>query len=161
MTKTPNKKSRRWLYPVLFLSLALNLLIVGIVAGWLASPGGPRRADFGTARGLVGEQILRALPGDQRRALMRDVLREAPRIRESREDLRARFQAFLTALRTEPYDPSAVSALLLEQRGVALSRQDIGEKLLLKRLQEMSPEQRKDYADSLEHSFRRLKREPN
>ena len=160
MTETP-KKPRRWLYPVLFLSLALNLLIAGIVVGWLASPDGPRQPDFGSARGLVGEAFLRALPRDHRREFIKDVAHETPRIRESRDDLRARFQAFLTELRTEPYDPAAVAALLQEQRGVALSRQDIGERLLLIRLEEMSPEERAKYADALERSFRRLRQPQN
>ena len=88
---------------------------------------------------------------------MRDVAREAPRIRESRESLRTRFEAFLTALRTEPYDPATVAGLLQEQRTVALRRQDIGEQFLLQRLEEMSPAQRKEYADALEDSLRRLR----
>ena len=156
MTET-EKKPRRWLLPLLFTSLALNLLIVGIVAGWMASHGGDRRPDFGAARGLVGEPFLRALPDEQRRELMRDVTREAPRIRESRESLRARFEAFLTALRAEPFDAEVVAGLMREQRAVALGRQDIGERLLLERLEAMSPEQREDYAASLERSFRRLR----
>lgn len=151
-------KPRRWVMPLLFASLALNLLIAGIVVGWMASHGSDRRGDFGTVRGLVGEPFLRALPDDQRRAMMRDVIREAPRIRESRESLRARFEAFLAALRAEPYDPAAVAALLKEQRDVALRRQDIGERLLLERLAEMTPDQRDAYATALERSFRRLKR---
>lgn len=157
MTET-GKKPRRWLYPLLYGSLALNLLIVGIVSGWMASLGGDRRSDFGAARGLVGEPFLRALPEDQRRALMRDVLRETPRIKESRESLRARFEAFLTALRADPFDPNAVAGLLQDQRAVALGRQDIGERLLLERLQAMSLEQRQDYAAALEKSFRQLRR---
>lgn len=151
------KKPRRWLMPLLFASLALNLLIAGIVVGWMASHGGDRRPDYRTVRGLVGEPFLRALPDDQRRAMMQDVLREAPRIRESRESLRARFEAFLTALRAEPYDPNAVAELLKEQRDVALRRQDIGERLLLERLNTMTPEQRDAYATALERSFRRLR----
>lgn len=154
----PEKKNRRWLFPLLFVSLAVNLLIAGIVAGWMLSPNASKRSEYGTIRGLVGEPFLRALPADQRRAMMRDVRREAPRILESRENLRARFEAFLEALRADPYDPSIVSALLREQREVALRRQDIGESLLLERLEAMSPEERQAYADALEKSFTRLRR---
>lgn len=157
MTGSDNRP-RRWLYPLLFASLALNLLVIGIVTGWIASHGGDRRPDFGPARGLVGEPFLRALPEDQRRALMRDVAREAPRISESRESLRARFEAFLAALRSEPFDAAAVAGLLQDQRAVALGRQDIGERLLLERLAAMSPEQRQDYATALERSLRQLRR---
>ena len=151
------RKPSRWLYPLLFASLALNLLIAGIVVGWMASHGQDRRPDFGPVRGLVGEPFLRALPDDQRRAMLRDVMREAPRIRESREGLRARFEAFLSALRADPYDPNAVAGLLKDQRAAALRRQDIGERLLLERLEAMTPEQREDYASALERSFRPLR----
>lgn len=160
MTET-QRKPRRWLFPLLFGSLALNLLIAGIVVGWMASHGGDRRPDFGAARGLVGEPFLRALPEEHRRALMQDVAREATRIRESRESLRARFEAFLTALRAEPFDADAVGVLLREQRAAALGRQDIGERLLLERLEAMSAEQRDGYAAALERSFRRLRQRPD
>lgn len=154
-------KSRRWLLPLLFVSLAVNLLIAGIVVGWLVSHGGDRRAEHRTIRGLVGEPFLRALPDEQRRAMLRDVMREAPRIRESRESLRVRFDAFLDALRADPYDPAVVADLLKEQRSAALARQDIGERLLLERLEDMTTEQREDYAAALERSFRRLRQRDN
>lgn len=150
------KKPRRWLFPLLFISLAANLLVAGVVVGWIASHGVDRRPEDRVVRGLVGEPFLRALPEDQRRAMLRDVMREAPRIRESRESLRTRFEAFLSALRAEPYDPSIAADLMRNQRDVALRRQDIGERLLLERLEAMTPEQRQDYASALERSFRRL-----
>jgi uncharacterized membrane protein len=153
-----DKKPRRWLYPLLFVSLALNLLVAGMIVGWLASPGGPKRSEFGSARGLVGEPFLRALPDDQRRAMLRDISRDAPKLRESRESLKARFDGFLTALRADPYEPETVAALLRDQREAALTRQDIGERLLLDRLEAMTPEERNAYADALEQSFRRLRR---
>ena len=154
MTDTPSKRPR-WLYPALFLSLAANLLVVGIVVGWMVSPGGGKRSDFGQARGLVGEPFLRALPDTERRELIRDAMNEAPRIRESRENLRTRVDAFLSALRADPYDPEAVAALLQQQRDIALRRQDIGEQLLLKRLTLMTNDQRAAYAEALEAALKR------
>lgn len=151
-------KRPRWPYLLLFVSLAANLLVAGILAGWLISPGGPQRSDFGQARGLVGEPFLRALPDSERRAIMRDAIKEAPRIRESRESLRARVDAFLAAIRAEPYDPETVEILLKEQRDVALRRQDIGERLLLNRLEAMNSEQRAAYADALQRTLRRQSR---
>lgn len=158
MTNMEGEKRRRWVLPLLFVSLAMNLLVVGVILGWILSPGGPRRAEIGPVRGLVGEPFLRALPEEQRRAMLQDVMRETPRIRESRENLRARFEAFLGALRTEPFDAELVAGLLSQQRSVALRRQDIGEELLLQRLDAMTPEERRAYADRLESSLRRLRR---
>lgn len=161
MTETPKSpsKKRRWLMPVLFVSLALNLLVAGVVAGAVLSPDGPRnRADERPVRGVVGEPFFRALPKEERRALIGDVLRNRKEIRETRESLRQRFQAFLTALRTEPFDSDEIARLMAEQRQVAVSRQEIGETLLMKRLQTMTIEQRRAYADELEETLKRLRR---
>ena len=149
---------KRWLLPLLFVSLAANLLIVGIIVGWALSDAGPKRSELGAARGLVGEPFIRALPEVHRRALMRGVMRESEQVRESRENLRLRFEEFLTALRTEPFDPGKVVVLLDDQRSASLRRQHIGERLLLERLEAMSPQERQAYATALERSFKRLRR---
>ena len=90
---------------------------------------------------------------------MRDVIHHSASLRESREALRGRFQAFVAALRADPYDPDAVAALLAEQRRAALRRNDLGETLLLERLHAMNTAEREVYADALERSFRRLTRQ--
>lgn len=157
-TPEPPKK-RRWVMPLLFVSLAANLMIAGLVLGSILSPDSPRnRGEQGPARGVIGEPFIRALPKDERRALIRDVMQNRGQIRESRESLRQRFEAFLVVLRTDPYDPAEAARLLGEQRKVAVDRQEIGEALLMKRLEDMTPEQRIAYADALEKSLRRLRK---
>lgn len=153
----PDRPRRRWLVPLLFVSLALNLAVAGIVVGWALSPAGRMHRESGPARGVIGEPFVRALPAEARRALMRDVIAEHDLIRDNRESLRTRFEAFLGALRANPYDPAAVRALFGEQRRAALGRQEIGEELLLKRLEAMTPEQRAVYADRLEDALGRFR----
>lgn len=160
-TASPPARPRRWIYPLLFVSLAVNLLIVGMVAGWMISPNRAERADRldRSVRSVMGEPFLRALPEEHRRALVRDVLSEGARLRENRAALRARFEALLAALRAEPFDPAAVRDLFAQQREVALKRQRVGEDLLLKRLSEMSAAERAAYADRLARALRRLRRD--
>lgn len=163
MTDTPPPQTKRsWLKPLLFVSLALNLMVAGIAVGWGLSDGGrDRDRKFPEARelrGTIGEPFFRALPEDKRRDLVRDVLGDRDRFRENREALRARVQAFLAALRADPFDPDAVAALLEDQRDVALGRQKLGEELLLKQLSAMSPDERAVYADRMETILSRLKR---
>ncbi|MEO1024072.1 MAG: periplasmic heavy metal sensor [Pseudomonadota bacterium] len=156
MIDTPETppKQRRWLMPVLFVSLAANLLVVGVLAGAMLSPDGPRheRQDR-QARGLVGEPFIRALPREDRRALVGEAMRNRERIRESREALRERFGAFLEVLRTDPFDAEEAARLFSAQRQAAVRRQEIGETLLMNRLQEMTPEERAAYADALEQQL--------
>lgn len=161
MTETPPEapKKRRWLMPLLLVSLGVNLLVAGLVIGAMLSPDGPRkRGEYGPSRGVIGEPFVRALPHSERRALMQDVHRDRERIRESRESLRQRFEAFLVALRADPFDSSEISRLLAEQRKAAVGRQEIGEALLMKRLEAMTAEQRAAYADALEESLNRFRK---
>ena len=90
--------------------------------------------------------------------MRRDIAREGSRTRESRDALRERFQAFLTALRSDPFVPEDVARLLEEQREVGITRQEFGEALLLRRLDEMSVEERNTYADQLEKQLKKLRR---
>lgn len=160
MTDTPEspKKTRRWLMPLLFISLIANMLVVGVFLGALLSPDGPRqeRQDR-QARGVVGEPFIRALPREDRRALAGEVMRNRDEIRESREALRARFEAFLAVLRTDPFDAEEAARLFGAQREAAQQRQEIGETLLMNRLQEMTAQERATYADALEQQLKALR----
>lgn len=158
MTDTPSTpKKRRWLMPLLFASLAVNLLIVGLVVGWSFSDGRTERAK-GPIRGVLGEPFARALPESARQSMRRDITQERGRFKESRDALRERFQAFLTALRSDPFAPDEINRLLKEQRQVGITRQEFGEELLLRRLSEMSTAERGAYADRLEQQLKSLRR---
>ncbi|CAN0605242.1 unnamed protein product, partial [Ectocarpus sp. 12 AP-2014] len=109
-------------------------------------------------RGVLGEPFVRALPDSDRQAIRRDIERERGRISESRKALRERFQAFLAALRTDPFLAEDISRLLKEQRQVGITRQEFGEELLIRRLNEMSADERSDYADRLEQQLKKLRR---
>ena len=155
------KSKRRWVMPVLAISLVCNMLIIGIVVGFaVANKGGKggERLD-GPARSVVGTPFIRALEPKNRRSLYQDIRRDEDRLRENRSALRARFEALLDALNAEPFDPDAVRVILREQREIALKRQDIGEALLVEQITNLSPEERAAYAERLARDLRRLRRE--
>ena len=90
---------KRWMGPVLLVSLAANLLVVGIVAGWYFSSGGerPDRVSREVSH-LVGPQFFRALEPDDRRALVRDIGQQRDRMRENRAALQGRIKRLLPGL---------------------------------------------------------------
>ena len=151
---------RPWVMPLLAVSLVVNMLIVGIIAGFFFANGGGKgdRID-GPTRSLVGTPFIRALEPEDRRALALEIRRDDARLRENRTALRTRFEALLDALNAYPFDPEAVRAILREQRDIALRRQNIGEALLVDQLQKLSPEERAAYADRLARDLRRLRQE--
>ena len=160
MTETPAPRRRRWLVPLLVVSLALNLLVAGAILGRSFSPEAHRGKDrvAGPLRSVVGEPFVRALSREDRQALLADIRREGPRIRKNRESLRDQVEAFLAALRSDPFEPDVVRRLLEDQRSVAQSRQELGEVLLLNRLSAMSDDERAAYADRLEKGLKNLRR---
>ncbi len=145
----------RWIRVTLAVSLAINLLIVGMVAGAILS--GPRdRAP--ALRDLGYGPFVAALPPKDRRILGRAAAREAGAFRQNRAEMRAVLREFLTALRAEPYDPDATARIVGQQQAKAFERQSIGQRLLLQRLAEMTAAERADYADALETALRRRAR---
>jgi uncharacterized membrane protein len=166
MTDTPNTSptpaptpTARWVKVALVASLALNLLILGIVGGAWLSPDGPRGDRMERAgRDMGATPFIRALEPGDRQALVRSLRREEEPLRQNREELRLRFEALLASVRADPFDPWAVESLLQLQRSAATERQMIGERLLVEQLTTMTPEARDAFADRLEQSLRRESR---
>ena len=154
-TKTTRTGMRPWLKGVLFASLAMNLAVVGIVAGaaWKFAPGKdgrhPPRLDM-----VVGPYT-HALSREDRRAIGKQ-MREAYRSqRPSREEIRAEFANVLTALRTVPYDGAKVETILMRQLQGGMDRQELGQRMLIGRLSAMSDAERAEFADRLEEGLNR------
>ncbi len=162
-TETPPNapKPRRWLLPLLIVSVAANLLVVGIVAGAMLSPDGPRKRggeDQRAIRGVLGEPFFRALPANERRAMLSEVIGNREKFREGRDVLRQRVEQFLAALRAETFDRAEAERLLGQQRNAANRRQDMGEALLLDRLEAMTQAERAAYADELAQRLKGVRR---
>lgn len=162
MTETPPspRPRRRWTTPLLILSLTANLLVIGVIVGWLLSPHGPRahsRDHAWATRGFVAEPFVRAFSEEDRRAMFTRIARDRP-FRDVRGDFAARIPGLLDAIRADPFDPAAISDVFDAQRSDLAARQRAGESLLLERLSEMTPEERAAYADRLEERFTRVKR---
>jgi uncharacterized membrane protein len=155
----PKQKSRGvWLRVVLFTSLAVNLLIVGMVAGAIIRGGPPGRgfearqlptADFGFA------PYVRALSPSDRRDLGREMRELTGDRRANREEFIAFARAFLDALRANPYDPAALQQSVARQQARLFGHQQVGQRILLGRLAHMSDGERAAYAGRLERSLRR------
>lgn len=160
-TTTPPRRRGLWWKLLLVVSLAINLMIAGIVAGWIFSKGPPSRmpADGDrAARSLGVEPFVRALEPDDRRALLDDYRRESETLRENRRELRDRFERLLTAIAADPYDAEAVRTVMADQRVAAARRQEVGERLLLNRLEAMSADERRAFVDRLREGVRRKPR---
>ncbi len=153
MPPAPRPRVSRRLRWVLGLSLALNLIVVGFLAGaaFRLREGGPGALPdprhYGTA-------YVRALPREDRRALRRALRREA-RDLVGRAERRAHYAAILEALRRESLAPTELETILAEQARTAEGLQTRAQRLWLGVVLEMSPAERAAYADALEAELAR------
>jgi uncharacterized membrane protein len=146
----------RGLKIALAISVALNLAVVGLVAGaWLKDgrPGGgmPRDLSFGP--------FSEALSADDRRALRKALIDRAPGFREARAEAQAEFAALLDALRASPFDPAAVQTALAAIEARNAGRLELGRSLIEARIAQMSEADRLAFADRLEKGLGRRPRD--
>lgn len=147
-------KGGKGLRIALAVSVALNLAVVGVVAGAVLRDG-PRGSfvrdlDFGP----YGEAFA---PAD--RDAMRDAfLSRNVNMRGLRDEMRAEGAALVALLRADTLDMAALKTLMQKQQGRMLDQIELGRELVAERIAAMSAEDRRAFADRLERAFRHPKR---
>ena len=131
----------------LAVSVALNLAVVGVVAG-AALKHGP--AGHEMERDIGFGPFSEALSREDRRALRGQILQRAPELRSVRKEMQADTQSLLAVLRAEPIDAAGLTAVMETQRVRMAGRLELGQTVLRDFLIAMPPEARKDFADRLE-----------
>lgn len=156
-TETSQKKARTgmrpWLKVVLFVSLAFNLAVVGLVVG-AALKYGPRDGHRPPRLDMMSGPYTSALSHKDRRQIGAELRREYRAERPSRQEIRTQFDQILQALRAQPYAPDRVEALMQVQLDAGIERQALGQRLLLQRLQAMTDAERAEFADRLEDGLK-------
>jgi uncharacterized membrane protein len=148
---TPKIPRRRlWLRILFGLSLALNLLVLGLAVGTVLRFGGPDEARRPPP--VLGATLYRELPRDHRRAF-----------RQAMEDMsaarapgrREMAQQFASALRANPFDVSVLQALLDDHAARRGEWHGAANRALLARLEQMSDVERAAYAERVEEALSR------
>ncbi|WP_377507464.1 periplasmic heavy metal sensor [Octadecabacter sp. R77987] len=136
---------------VLVISLALNLLVVGVVAGGLLSGrgGDGRRVDLSLG------PYARALDPSDVSAIRTEMRGRGPDLRRDRRAMIEDTRNFVAALRADPYDAETAAEILSRQRGRVAQFQALGQELVLDRIARMSVEGRAAFADRLEQEMGR------
>lgn len=138
-------RARMWVRILLAVSLALNLLFIGLAVGAAARFGGP---DGRRPPPSVGAALIRALPSDHRREL-RDEIR-THRSADRREQGRAEAQAIAEVLMAPRFDPDALAELAGRQLDRHHGRLAKMQGAWLERVKAMSAEDRHAYAARLQ-----------
>lgn len=141
----------RW-RAVLICSLALNLIVAGILLGVALNRGDPRGGEMRRAGPLA--PLVQALPPEDRRAVIGALRRAHVPHTLPPQDRGTAGAALLEALRAEPFEPDAVREALQDQRRRGEARLSAAEAALAARLAQMGPAARAAYADQLEAQLR-------
>lgn len=144
------QRLKRW-RRAFYASLAVNLLVLGVVGGAILKGPPPPHMAGDPGFGPYGA----ALDDNDRKALKRAFRNRETGIRTLRASMARDRQAVLQALRAAPFDPADLDAALLTQRNNISAQIDFGQKILRDRLVEMTVTERRAFADRLEHSMDR------
>lgn len=164
MTQTPEPQApdiqtpaRRpgWLRWLLLVSLALNLLVAGVVVGHLFGDGPDRRVPRADQ---MGGPLTFALSKEDRREIGKSLRREYREGRPSRSQIAADYRSVIDTLRADPFDRARLEEVFARQLTSATSRIAIGQRLLLERIEGMDTADRRAFADRLEEGLERHKR---
>ena len=151
----PPKSAGRGLKLLLAVSLALNLAVAGTVAGMALRVHDPDRPPPAAVRDLNFGPFTEALTRDQRRAMLRGFAEQGPGLREMRTQMRADFDAVLTALRATPFDAAAFRAAVESQNSRVTARAEAGRDALVGLVLQMSDPERAAFLDRLEQALER------
>lgn len=155
MADVENKVSTgRWVKVLLAVSLGLNMLVLGAIGARLYTHRGDALQPHNMREASYGPYS-RALSPQDRKIIGEALRREVGSLRENLPQIRETFQALILALQAEDYDRDAVHGLIAEQQAMGLKRQQVGQRLLLERLDSMTVEERRAFAKRLQRTLRR------
>lgn len=136
------------------LSLAFNLLILGLVAGAVLSIGGRFGDDDPRLRTLGLGPFAIALSREDRAAVTDRIDRDA--LRGERRALGSGLRQLHGALLADPFDRVAAEQALARSRAATVALQGLGHAALLDQIEAMNASDRAELADRLVRALRRM-----
>ncbi len=142
MSTETSRKTKPWLRVVLGLSLALNLVVVGIAVGATYRMSGKHRG-WDRPPASFGVMLFRDLDRQTRRDLRRSAEGDH---RDFHARRKAEAEALAAALRATPFDPTVVADLLNAQVMTRQAFQERVQTAWLEKITEMSDAERAEIA---------------
>ena len=152
-------KKRRWLWPLLIISLGFNLLFVGLVAGriWTHGYGGHDGARYRIFTGAV-EQLMKILPDAKRQRASELLKRHRATVRElTKQNLEER-RAAETAVLTDPYDEAKVAEVLARFREIRNKQHKSMHTMMIGLLKNLTLKERQELLNNIHAGFRHRRR---
>jgi len=152
---TPSRPAR-WVKPLLVVSLAVNLIVAGLIGGAMLRGGPPEQMHPDRSVSALGLRLyLRALPADQRRQIAKDARARRGEFKLGPKLIRAHMRALAAAVEAEPFDPETLRVVLSAQSASVAGNMAIGQDILIDRIAAMTEAERKEFAAALRKPPRR------
>ncbi len=154
---TSRKKTGRGIKIALGVSLAVNLVILGLIGGAIFG-GGPDRAprDRGNEVQTLGLGLMgRVLDREGRADVIERANANRAEMRGSRDALLLATRDFVAAVEAEEFDRAAAEAALAAQRQFVGDLQSFGHTALLDHIEMMTASERAEFASDLTRILRR------
>lgn len=148
----PPRRSR-WLRWLLVASLALNLLVMGVMAGNLLRHAAPTGQVVPVARNLGFGPWAAGLTREDSRALRKAYMASGMDFRAIVAADRADRAALIAALRAEPFVPAALDTIAARFRDRAIARLDLGEQLIRDHVAALTSTARAELATRIEQHY--------
>lgn len=147
-----NQNQSRLMRIALIVSLALNLCVIGAIAGFALSGGGSERMQ---RFDLTVGPLTRALDPDRRAAIRDDLRTRGVFGPDNRQAMRRDLVSLIDVLRSDQFDSAAFGIILERQRDRLQASQLVVVDAITAQISGMSDEDRAAFADRLEDQFRR------
>lgn len=144
-------KPRRVWRIVLVMSLAVNLLMVGLIGGAFLRSGGSPPGAFDVRLGAFAA----ALSPKDRREIGDQLRRGDGKLGQSRADRRKAFEDLILVLESQPFDPEALLRIFQSQQERQFELQGKALAAFVVRVSEMTLEERTAFAGRLRESSER------
>lgn len=152
-------KKRRWLWPLLIVSLGLNLLFVGLVAGriWSHGYGGHDEGRYSIFTGAV-EELMKVLPDDKRQRAGELLKRHSETVGQLNKQKRGQRNAAEAAVLTDPYDEATVAKVLARFREIRNSQHQSMHTMMMGLMKDLSLKERQELIKNIHAGFRHRRR---
>ncbi len=151
------RKGRRLTKVILVISLTLNLLVVGLVAGAHLRDGSDDRRfprpERTAMRDMGFGPFISALPREHKRGIGKALRDRSGSFVANRRALAQEMRDIIGVLRADPFDPAVLNDVLEAQGTRIRSRAETGRDVLVEQIGKMTPRDRAQFADRLEHGL--------
>ena len=149
------RKKRRWLWPLLIISLGLNLLFVGLVAGRIWSHGysGHAAVPHRIITGAI-EKLIYNWPDDKRQRATGLLKRHRATVRPLRKQIREARRTAEAALLADTYNEEKVAQALGQLRTIKIGMHQSMHTMMMGLLKDLTLMERRELVKQIHAGFR-------